>query len=157
MATISVRTEDADRLLRGGVCAKTGLPATAVIEMRVVHTPSWIWILLLAGIFPLVIAYAFTKEEVRIGLPATEDVVGRRRRNTLTMHGTAIASLLLIATSAVVDNPAPAWLGAVGLVGVVMALPFAARTWINARYDGERIHLTGLHPNYVAASGLTSS
>jgi hypothetical protein len=152
--SVSVRAQDTDRLLRAGVCAKTGVPANAVIEMRVVHTPPWIWILVFFGILPLVIAYAFTKKEVTVELPATEEVGRRRSGIARTMLAVTVTSVLLIATAAITTMPGLAWLGAAGVVGVVMALPYSARAWISATYDGEWVHLSRLHPNYVQALDL---
>lgn len=140
-------------MLRGGVCAKTGAPADAIIEMRVVHTPAWIWILLIFGIFPMLVAYAFTRKEVRIEVPAAEEVARRRKDAGRLIFGTLVGSILLIASGATTQTEAGIWVGAAGIVVVVMALPFAARGWINATYDGQRVHLSRLHPNYVQAVG----
>ena len=148
---LSVRVEETDRLLRGGICAKSGVPADAVIQMRAVHTPSWIWILLFFGIFPLLIAYAFTKEVAVFDVPASREVAERRKRISRNMFAAAIASALLIAMAVVLQTTGYAWLGAAGLVGVIMALPFAARAWITAAYDGAWVHLSRLHPHYVQA------
>jgi hypothetical protein len=148
--------EEADRLSQTRVCAKSGVPADVVIEMRAVHTPSWIWILLFFGILPMLIAYAFTKEVAIFDVPASTEVAERRKRTSRYMFATVIASALLLGMGAVSGTEGYAWLGVAGLVGVTMALPFAARTWINAAYDGEWVHLSRLHPHYVQAVGSSS-
>ena len=153
MSTLTVAADEVDRLTRGGVCAKTGGIATQVVGMRVVHTPGWIWLLLLFGIVPFLIAYAFSNQAVHIEVPASAEVVRRRSQATARMVAAALVSAALLVAAAFVGEPGIAWIGAAGLVAVTMALPFWARTWITAAYNGEVVTLSRVHPSYVAAIG----
>lgn len=154
MATVSVRAEEVPNLNRGGVCAKSGVPATRTISTQAVHTPAWIWILLLFGILPLLIAYFVTRRSIGIDLPASEEVVQHRSRATTRMVAASLVSVALPIGAAATGETTLAWIGIAGLVLVVMALPFWARTWITATFNGEVVTLSRVHPNYVTAAGL---
>ena len=154
MSVVSVPAEETPRLQLGGVCAKSGAPATQLMSMHATYTPGWIWILIFFGLIPMLIAYVFTKQSIAIDVPASDDVIRRRSRATARMVGAGLVSMALVVAAAFIGETALAWIGIVGLVAVTMALPFWARTWITVTYNGEVVTLSRVHPNYVAAIGF---
>jgi hypothetical protein len=59
------------------VCIKTGRPADGVVNATFSSLPSWTYLLLLAGIFPFLIALVFATEKVRAQVPIRKPVLDR--------------------------------------------------------------------------------
>ena len=119
--------------------------------MTAVHTPGWIWILLLFGIFPLLIAYFATRKTVGILVPASDEAAQNRRRASLTIIAALAISLAVVGAGGALGRPSITWIGVGALVVAVMAYPFHLRVWIDASFDGEVVRLTRVHPNYAEA------
>jgi hypothetical protein len=77
------------------VCAKTGEPADGTVNVTFSVLPSWTYLLLLAGIFPFLIAWVFANERIPAQLPVRRSVVDRYhdlRWRALASFGIAVAS-----------------------------------------------------------------
>ena len=151
MAEVTIPQSDAAALASPSVCAKTGAQTIRTAKQRLVHTPVWIWILLLFGIFPLLVVYYFTRKVLDVEIPISDELARRRFRFRLRTVVVLVVSLALAIVGAYRGESLATIAGVTGLVGVVALGPIiGARMWITARYDGESIKLSQLDPSYVA-------
>lgn len=82
MATVRLPRQ---RLREGAlprVCVKTGRPADGTVAASFSSLPSWTYLLLLAGILPFLIAWAFGRQRVDARLPVCRGVLDRYHRRT---------------------------------------------------------------------------
>jgi hypothetical protein len=152
MARILMRREAFESGQFPPVCCKTGLHGDVYSAWEFSHTPSWIYILILFGIFPFLIASYFATRRFSGVLPLSAGTQQRLRTARrlvwifglggigLALTGLALAEPLITGVSTVV---LAAWL--ITIVCVWIWSP-------GARLEDERVvELVRVHPSFVEA------
>ena len=152
MAEVTIPQQYASVLATPPFCAKTGVLTDSRASQTLVHTPGWIWILLLFGPLPVLIAYYATRQIIDVQIPISDELAQRRFRFRMWIVAVLVASLLLTLTGGFQGWAPAAALGIGGLFAVAASGPIiGARMWITARFDGEWIQLSRVDPGYAAA------
>ena len=151
MARIAVRRDAFEQGTFPPVCCKTGRPADLSRRWEFSHTPGWMWILLLFGVFPFLIATAFATERFAGVLPWSARAESRllvSKRLVWLFGASAVASFLiaLVAYDTLITT---------AIAFAALCLIAIAVTWFfapNANLDGrDVVVLSNVHPGFVAA------
>jgi hypothetical protein len=134
------------------ICARTGGPADALVEVCYWRVPQWTWILLPFGILPWLIARWCTQEEMTGALPFSQAVIDRYRTLSRSMAIVGVSALAALLIAAWARFAALAWLGIAGLLALVVLLAVRESGTIRGRPEpGLRaLRLDGVHPAFVA-------
>jgi hypothetical protein len=141
------------------VCAKSGQPATTLVRMGFDTTPRGLWVLLLFGIVPYLLAALLTSERISGAVPLTEEAhrdataATRASRRGLVAGAGLVAASFLIALTA---GPS-AWLVLPAVGGIVIAaggMLTAQAATIGLQRTGDRdvVVMTRVHPRFAAAA-----
>lgn len=134
------------------LCVKTGEKAQCLVPTQATTTPSWAWLLVLLGGWPLFAARRWWFPHQTITLPARNYVYDRLEWTKRGMVGCFVVAGMGTFGSAVTLSPLGllvAWLVAVlTTVGWLLIIP---RSWVSAQLDGDRVRLGGVHPTTAAA------
>lgn len=115
------------------VCVKTGEPADGTVSVRFSSLPSWTFLLLLAGIFPFLIALVFANEQIVAQVPIRQPVLDHYHlltRRASVCAGFAVACGVAAAVSGFAWMW---WVAALGAVAGVAILLQRATGWVRAR------------------------
>lgn len=153
MATVAVSRE---RLRKGDlplICIKTGRPAHGMVDATFSVLPSWTYLLLLAGVFPFVIALLFAGERIVAQVPLRRSVLNRYHGLSLRARA-CVGVAVALAAVAVASGFGWLWWPAVlfGIAG--SAILFQRETaWVRAHpiHGTPDIELDGVHENFAAA------
>jgi hypothetical protein len=154
MADVAIARYDATTGWLPPICPKHGVRADRVITRKFsTPTPAWVFLFLLLGVLPLIIAAACVRKSDVVTMPGCHecDVAGRTRLQI--RWGTGIAALVAFVAACVTASP---WLFLVAFV-VVVAWLLALSSTLNSlgavtgTLDGPWLRLKGVHPAFVAA------
>jgi O-antigen ligase len=138
------------------VCVKTGARADRVLVMYLRSLPRWTYLLLLCGVVPFVIVWAFTRSTSRGVVPIADEPLQRIRR----ARATAVA-LFVLAMVLLVGGARVAALGFASLLALLAVL-VVLLVWIpllgirgaivvDERHPGRVIVLSRVHPAFRRA------
>ena len=133
------------------VCVKTGAPADGTVDVRFSRLPPWTYLLLLAGIFPFLVALLFADEVVTGRLPVHR-VVFERYRRLSRWAWTCLGVALLAAATASLGGGWWLWWGAAALVaGGSVTFMWREVGWVSARplRGGSSVKLVGVAPRFA--------
>ena len=154
MARTAARVEDFEAGRLPSVCAKTGEVADGFTAIAVTSTPSWTWLLLLFGIFPFLIARAFSATRVVGFVPMSEVALRRGRAFTWTYRGFFLFGALVLAFGWIIDMDVLA----VGVGALAAAIIFTSVGWLfvwpTGRLDGDWVGLFHVHKRFARALDL---
>jgi hypothetical protein len=153
MAAVRVPREKVESDALPAVCVKTGEPADQEIRATFSWLPPWTYLLLLAGIFPFLIALFFANEKITARLPVRTYVVDRHRqltRRVWLLLGLAVGLGVLVG----LVGEEWLWLGPpAAVVGAVGTLMRRAQGWIDIRplRGTSQVELRRVSPAFVTA------
>lgn len=149
MARVAASIGDLEAGTLPPVCAKTGnyADAWATIEFR--STPNWVWIMLLFGIFPFLIADYFAKVRVVGHIPMSSVALQRAQWFRWSWWGALAVAVLLVAVGLTTESEAAAlglgvFLGT--LLYVIVGTPFF---WPMGRPSGDVVWLSFVHKRFA--------
>ena len=150
VARTAARVEDLVSGTLPPLCAKTGRVADGFATIEFTSTPSWTWILLLFGIFPFLIARAFSKVRIVGKVPMSGKALQRAWWFTWSwrvLFGLAVLGFVV----AVVTRSSP--VAQAGLVTLVAALLFTLIgwpfVWPTGRPSGEWVLMSFVHERFA--------
>ena len=153
MARVRVSTARFEAGDLPAVCAKTGKPADGWLEVEAMRVPGWIFLLLLFGGLPALIALLFAVERVPglVPLSARADTWLRRGRCirwVLLVGGLVVVCVGLISGARVALELAFAL-----LVGAVVVYFLEAFWLVGGRLsaEGDHVVLSRIHPVFRSA------
>jgi hypothetical protein len=96
MAEVLIDRRELEQFGLPPVCMCCGAPATVWKKKKFSYTPSWVWILLLAGILPLLIVSLIITERLTVAAPLCERHKNHWRWRTLAVVGGLVAILVFL-------------------------------------------------------------
>ncbi|MGE5225467.1 MAG: hypothetical protein ACM3OO_01180 [Planctomycetaceae bacterium] len=154
MARAAARVEDLEAGRLPPVCAKTGQAADGYARIEFTSTPSWTWILLLFGIFPFLIARAFSKVRVVGIVPMSDAALRRGRTFDRAFAGLLVLAVVLVTVGLVADRPHLLMAGLVTLVGSLLFLVVGwSFVWPTGQPSGDWVWLTSVDEGFARALG----
>lgn len=153
MAAVRLPREKVESGALPAVCVKTGEPADQTIRATFSWLPPWTYLLLLAGIFPFLLALLFANEKIKARLPVRTSVVDRHRQ--LTSHAWLLIGIaLILGVLASFVGEAWLWVGPLAaVVGAGVALVRRAQAWIDIRplRGTSQVELRRVSPTFATA------
>lgn len=149
MARVAASVEDLQAGTLPAVCAKTGRHADGWASIEFTSTPGWVWILLLFGIFPFLIANHFATVRIVGHVPMSASALQRARWFRWTYwSGFLLAGILLLVGLMSGYDVAPVGLGVFlgALVLLVVGQPFF---WPWGRLSGDVVWLSFVHRRFA--------
>jgi hypothetical protein len=135
------------------VCAKTGEVADGWVVVHADRLPGWIFLLLLCGVLPFLIALAFASQQVSGLVPLGARANQRLRRGRMIRWAMLLLGLALVAVALVSASRVAWWAVSVLLVGALVVYLLEVVWSVGGRLeaDGEHVTLTGIHPAFRSA------
>ena len=154
MARAAARVEDLQAGRLPPVCAKTGEPADGYATIEFTSTPGWTWILLLFGIFPFLIARAFSKTRVVGIVPMSYAALRRGRTFDLTFAALLVVAVVLVTVGLVFQHPHLVMAGLVTLLGALLLFVVGwPLVWPSGQPAGEWVWLSSVDERFARALG----
>lgn len=137
------------------ICVKTGRPADGTVRVTFATLPAWTYLLLLAGIFPFLIAVVFANEQIVAQVPLRRPVLDRYHAFTMRARMTFGIAVVCGVAAAVSGHGWIVWLAALaGIAGVAILLQ-RDTAWVRVRPIGgtSLVELDGVHADFATAVG----
>jgi hypothetical protein len=139
-----------------GVCVKTGRPAVTTRNLKVQHTPRWVYFLLplallLVGILLVAIISEAAATKFTIVFPVSAEVATDRRRRIRLAWGFGAAGTLAFCVLGIATRQPLCWLLAALSLVVGLFFAYSIRTWMRGKLsvDG-RVTIRNASPAWVA-------
>jgi hypothetical protein len=140
-------------------CVKTGVLTSDVLLKTASRTPGWIWLLLLFGVWPYLIAAHFTRRSVKVAVPFCNEAWDRYMNQWKVARNVMVGSAVLTILFLAIFRARPYWVGLVGLGCFLIALGMAIVNELENMCgaslgpDFETVSLTRVHPTFAAEEG----
>jgi hypothetical protein len=135
------------------ICLKTGGPADGTVCVEFATLPAWTYLLLLAGVFPFLIAVVFANERIVARVPLHRPVL-HRYHDLTTRARLTFGVAVVCGVAAVVSGLSWLWWLAVpaGIAGVAVLLQ-RETAWVRVRpiVGTSLVALDGVHADFATA------
>lgn len=140
------------------VCAHSGRRADRLYRLDADRIPPWMWLLILFGVVPFLVAMIFRSRAEPGWIPLRAASAAQLRAYRVAMLGFGLATILFVGIALIARQP-------VGLVlAVLTTVGWVGSAWRcgwhspSARETGRgTIVLDNVHPDFVAALGDTNA
>ena len=153
---VAVREADFTEGRLPSVCVRTGDRADRVLGMTLRSLPRWTYLLLLFGVLPFVVAFAFTRTISHGVVPISDGPLQRiRRARAAALALFAAGAVLTVAGSRVGALAVAGLLAVVASLGVLLVrvpqLGIRGAIVVDEVHPGRCIVLSGVHPAFRRA------
>ena len=153
---VDVYTAELVPQLMPGVCVKTGRPAVTTRNLKLQHTPRWVYFLLplallLVGILLVAIIAEAAATKFTIVFPVSAEVAADRRRRIRLAWGFGAAGTIALSALGIATRQPLCWLLAALSLVVGLFFAYSTRNWMRGKLSADgRVTLRNASPVWVA-------